>query len=337
MTGEDYSVFEDLKVTKEQVIRCSYSLWYDKYKLYVAESIILKPLPDAFIEYLSSESIRLPHELLTEVVADSDNEYSDWSDDEAETVANPIQGFSQLHSQISDGIVQLGKAVCPKLNWSAPKDAKWIMANNTLKCENASDIYLLLNSSDHIAHDIDDAFNECSEEEKQTKVPYELVLRKWMDINSALEFRVFIKNRVIVGVSQRDLNYYDYLDKLVPTFRAKIDDMFALVIEPGLEDDCVIVDIYIPRPFSKVWLIDFNPFSRKTDSLLFTWHELLQINHKEVFKYDIRLVSETNLGRFSKKEFSENQVPLDVIDASVNSETMIELARKWHDLQLKGN
>lgn len=336
MTGQDYSVFEDLKVSKEEVVACSYSNWYRKYRPYVAKSIVIKPLPDEFIEYLSSESIRLPQEKRDEVVADSDNEYSDWSDDEEEAQANPTENFSGLHEEIKNGIRQLGSKVSPKLNWSAPKDAKWIMANNTTKCEDVSEVYLLLNASDHIAHDIDDAFNECGEPDCHTRIPYELVLRQWVDMNPALEFRVFIKNRIVVGVSQRDLNYYDYLDKLVPTFRQKIDEMFAEVIKPSLDNDNVIVDLYIPRPFDKVWIVDFNPFSRKTDSLLFTWHELLQINPKEIYQYELRLISETNLGRFSKKEHSENQVPIDVIDASVNTDTMIELAKKWQDLQEKG-
>lgn len=336
MTGQDYSVFEELKVSKEQVIGCSYSNWYPKFKLYVAKSIVIKPLTDEFIEYLSSESIRLPQEKRDEIVADSDNEYSDWSDDEEGPQINPTDKFSALHQEIKDGVRQLGGKVSPKLNWSAPKDAKWIMANNTTKCEDVSDVYLLLNASDHIAHDIDGAFNECGESEKHTRIPYELVLRQWVEMNPALEFRVFIKNRTIVGVSQRDLNYYDYLEKLVPKFRQKIDEMFTEVIEPNLEQDSVIVDLYIPRPFDKVWIVDFNPFSRKTDSLLFTWHELIQTNPKEIYQYELRLISETNLGRFSKKEHSENQVPIDVIDASVNTDTMIELAKKWLDLQEKG-
>lgn len=135
MTGQDYSVFEDLKVSKEQVIACSYSNWYRKFRPYVAKSIVIKPLPDEFIEYLSSESIRLPQENKDEVVADSDNEYSDWSDDEEDAQTNPTERFSGLHEEIKNGIRHLGSKVSPKLNWSAPKDAKWIMANNTTKCE----------------------------------------------------------------------------------------------------------------------------------------------------------------------------------------------------------
>lgn len=338
MTGQDHSVFNELKVSKEQVIRSSYSKWYSKLKLNVAESIILSPLPEEFIEYLSSESIRLPTIRGDEIVTNSDNEYSDWSDAEDQeggTSSDPVEKFRDLHQKIEDALRKLGP-VCPKLNWSAPKDSKWIMANNTMKCVNAADVYLLLNSSDHIAHDLDDAFNDCHDQDKNTRIDYELVLRKWVDINPALEFRVFVRNSTIIGVSQRDLNYYDYLEKIVPVFREKITSLFETAIRGTLEDKDVIIDVYIPRPFDKVWIVDINPFSRKTDSLLFTWHELLEVNPREIHTYDIRLISETNLGRFSKKEFSENQVPIDVIDASVNSETMIELARKWQDLQTKG-
>ena len=59
----------------------------------------------------------------------------------------------------------MGGAVFPKLNWSSPKDAKWIMPGNTIKCQNVSDVYLLLNSSDHIGDDLDNPFLEVQQKE----------------------------------------------------------------------------------------------------------------------------------------------------------------------------
>lgn len=96
-------------------------------------------------------------------------------------------------------------------------------------------------------------------------------------------------------------------------------------------DPDFIVDLYIPRPFDKVWIVDINAFSRTTDLLLFTWHELteLQTNNAEV---DFRLVTQHNLARFAAKEHSENYVPRDIVDASLDSLAMANLAREWNKL-----
>ncbi|ONH68605.1 hypothetical protein BON22_1545 [Cyberlindnera fabianii] len=228
--------------------------------------------------------------------------------------------------------------VTPKMNWSAPRDAVWIMATNTMKCDNASDVYLLLNASNYIMHDISSAFSECDglTEDDLKDVQYELVLRKWFNVNPALEFRVFVKDRHIIGITQRDLNFYDYLDALKPTIRNLVDEFFETVIVDTFPDDDFVMDVYLPRPFDKVFLIDINPFSRKTDSQMYTWHELASMNPETIEEYDIRLVTETDKGRFATKEHSENMVPMDVVNASLDSHAMAELAQQWKELQMKG-
>src|SRR6185312_4698743 len=129
------------------------------------------------------------------------------------------------------------------------QDATWISTTNTLKCNSPSDIFLLLKSSDFIAHDLDHAFEECyyEGEDGSRKLPsdeFELVLRKWYDVAPSMEFRCFVKDNEIVGtylnsrehfkkklaigvfkrctfltllfiewkgISQRDINYYAFL------------------------------------------------------------------------------------------------------------------------------
>lgn|SRR6185312_14339643 len=84
------------------------------------------------------------------------------------------------------------------------QDATWISTTNTLKCNSPSDIFLLLKSSDFIAHDLDHAFEECyyESEDVSRKLPsdeFELVLRKWYDVAPSMEFRCFVKDNEIVG------------------------------------------------------------------------------------------------------------------------------------------
>lgn len=324
----DYAVFEDISVTAQEILNCSYSNWSKYFSHNVPPARVISPLPQAFIDYLSSESIRLPQETLQDaIVADSDNEYSDWEEGE-EDETDPVGQFSDLHQLISTNLMELGRKVMVKFNWSAPKDAKWILINNSMKCETVNDIYLILNASDHIAHDVDHAFEET---DVLPAVDYELVMKQWIDINPALEFRVFVHNNRIIGISQRDLNFYDYLQNLLEKIQDVINkfwDQHQLGERSKFGNDNYIMDIYVPRPFNKVLVLDINPFSRKSDSLLFTWNELLQYPEAE-----LRLINETNLGRFSQKDHSENQVPLEVIDASMNTESMVELMKNWKRLE----
>ena len=53
-------------------------------------------------------------------------------------------------------------------------------------------------------------FWKCSKRDDPEKVDYELVLTKWQEINPAYEFRVFVKDHRILGISQRDNNKYEF-------------------------------------------------------------------------------------------------------------------------------
>lgn len=319
----------EVRPSVDEIYKCRYSAWYGVFRENVCQSVIINPVPESFVHYLNADTIKLS-DSHHPVANTSDNEYSDWDEsaDEEES-ANATQvtaAFADMHEQVIATIRDLGP-VSPKMNWLAPKDAKWMLPNHELKCYNADDVYLVLKASDHIAHDLDYAYEQTKTDHKPAN--YELVLRQWMTINPALEFRVFVCDGKIVGVSQRDLNYYDYLAKLQPQIRLQIDTFFThsfLAANYGLEN--CILDIYVPRPFNRVWLVDINPFSRASDPLLFTWPELVARDASRD-EYDLRLLLENNVGRFATKEHSENQVPLDVIGAASDTAAMIELAQAW--------
>ncbi|QLQ79144.1 hypothetical protein HG537_0B04920 [Torulaspora globosa] len=339
---EAYSVLKSLPVSRQHVENCRYSNWYHLFPGYVPKSRIIKPLPREFIRYLEQDGIKLPNSeqvksIYTEaVVGDEENEYSDWSENEQDEslskIMDPIKDFPELHETISSIIGDLG-AVAPKLNWSAPRDATWILPNNTMKCSEINELYLLLNASNYISFDLQHGFDECTDEGNEERdTEFELVLRQWFDINPALEFRVFVRDGRIIGVSQRDLNYYNFLEPLVDDFKDVIDEFVNDVFLTKFTEKACVLDVYIPRPFKKLYLIDINPFSRTTDSLLFSWNELLSETADLDCDYELRIVSENNMGRFASKEHSENQVPKDIVDASLNPESIKELTEKWQEL-----
>lgn len=318
-------------MTAEALILCSFSSWLPKYKSHLVGPVeVIKPLPTTFIDYLTSDGILLPKTQGREDQSLQGSDYSDWEEEEEQKeYTDPTTPFKELHNEIVSKISKLGGKFTPKLNWSAPKDSTWILPNNTMKCHTVNDLYLLLNASNYIMHDLSETFT--AEIPQPEEFQYELVLRKWVEnLNPAMEFRCFVKERILIGISQRDLNYYNYLDSLHSQILDSITIFFERYLQTTFDIDNFIFDVYIPRPFNKCYLIDINPFSRVTDSLLFTWNEITLINGKSSdFEPELRLVDEVNTGRFASKEHSENQVPRDIVDATMDASAMAELAREW--------
>lgn len=328
MTKETH-VFNRIRLTCAHVNQCSYLNWYPFFKLHVHEAKVLKPLPQAFLDYLSGDSIRLPS--TASVERNDENEYSDWEDEEPEG-GNPVERFQDFHEELKEVVDSYGK-VLVKTNWTAGKDAKWILINNSMQCSSVNDVYLLLNASDHIAHDLDGhIYDECEDKEDGPHIEPELVIKKWIsDFNPALEFRIFIKDRRILGVSQRDPGHYIYLEEVMPQLKKCIEDFHRnTLLKSSFPLRDYVLDVYIPRSYDKVFVIDVNPFLRKWDLLLFTWHELLEKENNGEF--DFRIITETNMGHLSRKDNSESQVPIEVVGAANDSQAMVELAREWSAL-----
>ncbi|AEY96301.1 FADR081Cp [Eremothecium gossypii FDAG1] len=337
----EYTALTKIAVTAEHIKKCAFSSWYEAFKGHTPRAEVIRPLPEAFVRYLEQDGIRLAQEegsvsfYTQELEQTAENEYSDWEGGDSASErscvpVDPVADFPEVHARVKQAIARFG-AVAPKLNWSAPKDATWLLPNNSMKCSEANDVYLLLNGSGHVMHDLQDAFRECVDGGAERPAP-ELVLREWFNLNPALEFRVFVRDGEVLGACQRDLNYYDYLKPLEEQLRTAIEDFVHEVMLQRFPDDTFVADVYIPRPFTKVWLIDVNPFARKTDPLLFSWNELCTLKPDAEGQPELRLVAENNIGRFAAKEHSENQVPLDVVEAGLNPQSMQKLVETWRDL-----
>lgn len=91
----------------------------------------------------------------------------------------------------------------PKLNWSAPKDARWISPSPPLRCLTPADVYLLLKSSDFVTHDVDplQAYEGCTGNDDGLH-SLELVLKKYYVMQESREVRCFIRRGVLVGASR---------------------------------------------------------------------------------------------------------------------------------------
>lgn len=103
----------------------------------------------------------------------------------------------------------------------------------------------------------------------------------------------------VVGISQRDTNYYDFYNEINirDTIIANVDAFWESKIKPKWElADCASVqhllyirtrvngeasdtfDILLTRDLVRAHILDFNPYAPQTDTLLFTYDELHDIS-----------------------------------------------------------
>jgi hypothetical protein len=328
---------------KQRKINCSFDHWFKDFRRVTLKSIII-PLPQEFItDYLLKDGIFLPPSLNQDGEerhpydnTDDSSSFSSTYSDESDTIPRDVPCFPELEEKILNSIEELGGVVFPKLNWSAPRDAAWIAFGSTLKCTDVASIYLLLKSSDFIMHDLLHPFddvcenkepveNHTSEEVPSIPIEYCLVLRKWWDLNPSCEFRCFVRDGLLIAACQRDfINYFSFLLSVRSEFAESIKSFFEREISGKFTDDsCMLYfqsntldsfDIYINKNNRKAFLIDLNPWIPSTDSLLFSWNELQELNGGS---FELRLIESQNIAdgnSMNQPAFTSNRVPKESID-----------------------
>ncbi|KAJ5669321.1 Cell division cycle protein [Penicillium macrosclerotiorum] len=269
-------------VTYAHILHCSYHDWHPRYRPLIPKSRLI-PLTSPFLSYLRADGIVLPPEAAPPKEL-GDDELDAYPDDDEEE-PDPSKEWEDIHTRIKDTITELGGKVTPKLNWSAPKDATFMAATNDTQCQSPNDIYLLLKSSDFITHDLEHPFDDCEPDQTNgestqlavPEVPYHLVLRQYVNFNPSVEFRCFVRNRVLLCICQRDQNHFDFLFGMRDMLRSRIQSFFDEKLRDTFPDPNFVFDVYIPAPHQRVWLIDINPWAQRTDPLLFSWLEILRM------------------------------------------------------------
>ena len=181
---------------EEDIVNTQFHKWFRDFKSVTMKSVIIN-LPEEFVAYLLQDGVVLP---TSESNAFGRDELSD-DEDLIETevdVEVHREDFTALTNEISAAIKTLQGEIFPKFNWSAPSDASWLRGGS-LKCTDSADIYLLLKSSDRIVFDIENMFNLCQNREQNRPKVFTLILRKWANLDPAMEFRVFVGENHILG------------------------------------------------------------------------------------------------------------------------------------------
>ena len=104
--------------------------------------------------------------------------------------------------------------------------------------------------------------------------PLSLFAFPWHPVQNWAEFRMFVREGALVGVSQYhcDTNF-QILHPLLPEASTKIA-AFWEKLAPTLPLDDVIADVFIDTDGTNLFdvhLIELNPFIRRSDSCLFSW------------------------------------------------------------------
>ncbi|KAH9889813.1 D123-domain-containing protein [Cubamyces lactineus] len=267
----------------EALLAFQFSSWYPRFSAHSIKSTVIRPLSPAFREYLDSDGVFVP-EGAEDVPAESTLSDDEDAADEDESTDEPARfAFPELDARIREAIADYG-AVFPKLNFSSPRDAAWMLpASSPLKCMSPADVYLLLKSSDFVQHDLNPelVFDGCDPvptPESSTAYELELVLRKWYPVDRARELRCFVRQENLIGISQRDPNYYDFWNERET--QEKVVNAVTTFWENHIKGKWkqtrgdYTFDFLLTRDLSRGHIVDFNPYLPRTDPLLFTYEEL---------------------------------------------------------------
>jgi len=266
------------------VLQCSLPTWYSQFKKVTFPTICLS-LPEDVLNYLREDGqLVLPKECNKDSYDGKEDDYEefgdvDWNDNDSQE-ENEQKSFPEFSQEVLKVMNDFGGEVFIKLNWSCPKDATWVAFNNSMKCTSLSQLYLLLKSSDFVAHDLSMPFSSCEDvkQEDNENMVYSLVIRKWLDVHPGTEFRCWVSAGRVVAVCQRDTsNYYPYIAQEEESIKQDITSFYQEQILNRFQLDRYTVDVTRPRK-DKVILVDFNPWGETTDSLMFSWEELEDFN-----------------------------------------------------------
>eukprot|EP00924_Labyrinthula_sp_SR-Ha-C_P005949 maker-scaffold_14-snap-gene-10.19-mRNA-1 protein AED:0.23 eAED:0.23 QI:121/1/1/1/1/1/2/28/361 len=343
--------------TVEDVKKTSCREWFKSLEMFYENSapglnrFLLKTefiaLDDQFLNYLSSDGVKLPKlaNIARNLISDCDPRFD--SDEEASETSSESSdeenkyNFEELELKIIENIKNLGGKVFCKLNWTAPVDADWLTGSSC--CQSSGEILLLLKSSDLVQHDLSQPFNHIKNMEIIPKLNYDLVLKKWANLNPAQEFRIYIAEGKMKLISQRHSHFFfEHLSSgtLQEQIREKIISFYEKVILPGFQQasrlEFYSFDIYIDKS-NRIWLIDINhfiPFQKDGETYISDLIQETDLFHNGAEVLFKVVQNRKEADKFSGK-YSTNKVPLELLTGDLSSETVRMLEEKLKERKIE--
>lgn len=303
-------------VTSDEIDACQLHRWYPLLRRHTIKTVSI-PCSSEFVEYLHRDGLVLPCGVAPpEAVHDGYSSEDEFEHDESACEPSEQDEFPDVVQSITDAMESLGGSIFPKLNWSSPQDATWIVCNGTLQCTTVAEVLLLLKASDFIAHDLSHAYDQCSES-RHASPDIVLNLRQWSYLQPSMEFRCFIADGRIIAISQRNCGHFfqhlaeegtqeRVLDSICSFYREHVDSVFEL--------STFIMDVYLDR-LDRVWIVDMNPFSDTSVPLLFTWDELREYAESSTAASPLLRVIESTVAVQPRHDLI-HRLPTDIVDLS---------------------
>lgn len=327
----------------EALLATQYGSWYPKLRKHAPKSTILdiESIQPEFLAWLDEDAVVLsdandwrdPSQkpARRNVQAEAREVLSDDSDDEDDEPQ-----FPALNAKLFEVLDKYGP-VFPKLNWSGPLDAAWILPGNTVRCQTPNDVYLLLKSSDFAMKDLEQLqeLRTACQAKHLPEPRVELVLKKWFEMPRSHEFRIFLRAGDIIGVCQRDVTFYEHLqDKETQDRILELVDECIDKVQEEIKLDDLVVDVYFTRHLENYFVIDVNPYLPRTDPLLWTFDELDEAaeagRRDRMLPVPLRVITSPAQASQSQPTYSSNMIPADVVEIG-SGHNIAEFAKEWTD------
>ncbi|KAJ6637584.1 Cell division cycle protein 123 like [Pseudolycoriella hygida] len=294
------------------LVMCSFPNWHKLFAKISMKSICIR-IPDDVKRYLLDEMMILPKECMSE---DQLNEvHVGYEEEDTENLEPPE--FPEFSKLITEKLDELGGSAFLKTNWRSPKDSCWITAGQTMKVKDINDVYQLLKASSLCQEDLTQLNASVDDgREGSSSTLYRdsfLVFKKWREIHPGTEFRCFVRNKNLIGISPRDWPQYhahiltqnkDIVNDIKSMFKEHIKTKFSL--------NDYIFDV-VRDTKDRVYLMDFSPFHEKwSQPLAFTWDELLELTEDDD-EPELRYLN-ADCG-IQPRESNNYGIPTDVIEA----------------------
>jgi hypothetical protein len=179
-----------------------------------------------------------------------------------------------IRAKVSDAVSRMPAGAFIRLGSRSPKDSYEGYRDGFKILGGTDPLRYLLDSSERIYEDLMLAI-------RKNYSPH-IFVRQWVDIPRWSEFRCFMHDRHLIGISQ-----YNYLDgevfseitKDVDTLRWVIAKQFFPAFNHASHLDSVVFDVFVKvratQDNSRIWevkLLEINPFCDMTDPCLFAWN-----------------------------------------------------------------
>ncbi|KAK4047162.1 hypothetical protein OIV83_005614 [Microbotryomycetes sp. JL201] len=351
-------------LSQQDVLACSFSSWYPLFRRHSPKATVIRPLSSSFVDYLESDGLFLPEgsgPMGISELSDSDSETEEIdADGSSDDERRSHYSFPELDAEDAAWMIpgQNLKCQTPADVYLLLKSSDFILHDLDHAFEHcvgsgegmqaANDLHPAVAemtlTADGRASD-PDVRRDVSSDEGSHSLPrrtfeIELVLKKWFDMPKSQEWRCFVRDRRLVAISQRDGNFYEFLQPadVQADLKSRLSTFFESEIRATFPLSSYVFDVYLTRAGDRVFVVDFNPYAPHTDPLLFSWdviNELgtqpLPTDHLPI----LRTVESAQAAAQSMPRFSHNRYPKDVVELSSGS-SIAEFAQEWNSKLQEG-